>query len=400
MDIPLVSVIIPAYNAEGFIEETLNSVLSQTYKNIEVLVIDDGSQDRTAELVKLIAAKDLRVRLLQQANAGVSAARNLGIEKSQGEYIAPLDADDIWYPQNLEKKVNCLLESDASVGLVYAWSVDINEAGFPNGQFRASTIEGDVYTTLVCHDFIGNASATMMRRSSVEKVGGYNCSLKEKNVIREDWELYLRLAEFYQFRVVPEFLVGYRRLEKSMSGDCQAMARSQVAILQTIQEKHPEIPGFIFRLSSGSFYIYLARQNYQWGTPQDTLFWLFQALGQDGVITLLRYGFYKMLLSSLFQLITQGRTEAISSRTSQQLTLNPLLLRLLQGTAEAQRPQREEEAEENKRGYGSGLGRKFQSQNLTISETEQWRSRIRFRLFVGNTLHRLLPKINRTPLES
>jgi glycosyltransferase involved in cell wall biosynthesis len=102
--LPLVSVIVPAYNAEEFIGETLNSALSQTYSNIEILVVDDGSQDRTSEVVKAFVQKDERVILLQQANAGVAAARNLAIEKSRGEYIAPLDADDIWYPQKLEKR--------------------------------------------------------------------------------------------------------------------------------------------------------------------------------------------------------------------------------------------------------------------------------------------------------
>ena len=88
--LPLVSVIIPAYNAEVFIERTLDSVLAQTYKNIEALVIDDGSTDKTHEIVELVAQLDPRVILLKQQNAGVAAVRNLGIEKFHGEYIAPL----------------------------------------------------------------------------------------------------------------------------------------------------------------------------------------------------------------------------------------------------------------------------------------------------------------------
>lgn len=108
-NLPFVSVIIPAYNAEAFIGRTLESVLAQTYENIEVLVVDDGSRDRTAEIVASFAQKDSRVILLKQQNAGVAAARNLAIEKSRGEYIAPLDADDIWYPSKLDKQVQCIL---------------------------------------------------------------------------------------------------------------------------------------------------------------------------------------------------------------------------------------------------------------------------------------------------
>ena len=124
---PLISVIVPAYNAETFIQRTLDSILTQTYTNIEVLVVDDGSQDRTAEIVESFVEKDSRVTLLKQKNAGVATARNLAIEKSRGEYIAPIDADDIWYPQKLEKQVQCMLEADQSIGLVYAWSVRIDE---------------------------------------------------------------------------------------------------------------------------------------------------------------------------------------------------------------------------------------------------------------------------------
>ncbi len=95
-NLPLVSVIIPAYNAEAFIGETLESVISQTYKNIEVLVVDDGSGDQTSKIVESFAQRDCRIILLQQKNAGVAAARNLGIKESRGEYIAPFDAFDLF----------------------------------------------------------------------------------------------------------------------------------------------------------------------------------------------------------------------------------------------------------------------------------------------------------------
>ncbi|HEY9862115.1 MAG TPA: glycosyltransferase family A protein, partial [Candidatus Obscuribacterales bacterium] len=95
-DAPLVSVIIPAYNAERFIARTLESVLNQTYQNIEVLVVDDGSSDRTPEIVHHFAEIDARIILFHQSNAGVAAARNLAIQHAKGEFIAPLDADDIW----------------------------------------------------------------------------------------------------------------------------------------------------------------------------------------------------------------------------------------------------------------------------------------------------------------
>lgn len=303
---PSVSVIIPAYNTERFIERTLHSVLNQTYKNIEVIVVDDGSQDGTAEIVKSVAQKDSRVTLLQQPNAGVAAARNLAIAHSTGEYIAPIDADDVWYPNNLEKQVQCLLQAKPSVGLVYSWSVDIDENDQLTGEVRASCIQGQVYSTLVLHDFIGNASCALIRRACIEQVGGYNCQLKKHQAQGgEDLELYLRLAEHYQFQVIPEFLVGYRKLSNSMSCDYRAMAKSRWLIWQSIQQKYPKIPIAIYRLSSSSFYMYLARQSSQYGNYKSTLFWLHKALRADFLTPFLRLGFYLLLITSLIKLMPQ-----------------------------------------------------------------------------------------------
>lgn len=303
---PLVSVIIPAYNAAKFIAKTIESVLSQTYKNIEVLVIDDGSQDATAEIVRSIAQKDSRVVLLQQENSGVAAARNLGIDKSKGEFIAPIDADDIWYPQNLEKQVQCILQAEPSVGLVYSWSVDINEQDKLTGDFRSAKIEGNVFTTLLCHNFLGNASSTLIRRSCVEKIGGYNTQLKAQDAQGcEDWDFYLRIAEHYQFKVVPEFFIGYRKIANTMSGDYKKMAKSHDLMLQEIQQKHSEIPKELYQLSKSSFYMYLARQSSIYNNHSNTLYWLSQALKADAITPIFRIGLYTLTIKSLLGLITK-----------------------------------------------------------------------------------------------
>ncbi|MEG3924720.1 MULTISPECIES: glycosyltransferase family 2 protein [unclassified Microcoleus] len=306
-NLPLVSVIIPAYNAEPFIEETLKSVLAQTYPAIEVLVVDDGSQDRTPEIVEKISQKDARVQLLKQQNAGVAAARNLGIQQSRGEYIAPIDADDIWYPENIEKQVECMLEGGEEVGVVYSWTVDLDEKGLLTGGFRSFRIEGDVYATLICHNFIGNASASMIRRSCLEKVGVYDKTLKERNAQGcEDWDLYLRIAELYQFRAVSEFSIGYRRMYNTMSTNYTTMANSQSLMLQAAKQRHPEIPDFLHRLSTSNFLLYLANQSSRNGRDRTALFWLFQALKTECISPLLRSGFYIVLGKSLLNLLSQS----------------------------------------------------------------------------------------------
>ncbi|MBD2343059.1 glycosyltransferase family 2 protein [Anabaena subtropica] len=305
-NLPLISVIIPAYNAAAFIERTLKSVINQTYSNIEVIVVDDGSQDETSTIVQSIIQKDARIRLFHQLNSGVAAARNLAIKYARGEFIAPIDADDIWYPQNLEKQVQRFQESDSSVGLVYAWSVVIDGKDEPSGDFHIAEYEGDVYIALLYRNFLGNASSTLIRRSCFDQVGLYDCEFKAKGCQGcEDWDLYLRITEHYQVRVVPEFLVGYRQTTSSMSHNYISMVNSQKSVLTLVQQKHPEIPHIIYRWSCSLFYIYMARKCSLAGKYSETLYCLYKALQLDFFMTLLRHDLYIQILKiSLSLLIT------------------------------------------------------------------------------------------------
>lgn len=316
--LPLVSVIIPAYNAEQFVERTLSSVLNQTYQNLEVIVVNDGSHDRTAEIVSEMAHRDERIILLQQPNSGVAAARNLGIQHSRGEFIAPIDADDIWHPENIAKQVNCALEGGSSVGMVYSWSIYIDETDAPLGGFRAFSITKNVFQTLVCHNFLGNASASLIRCSCLEKVGSYNTNLRTQNAQGcEDWDLYLRLAKYYQFQVVPEFLVGYRKSSSSLSRDYAAMAKSYCLVLNAVRQEHPEIPGFLFRLSIGNFFMYLA---YECGRARDyknTLLWMKRALQSDPITPLIRPSLYRLV----FEIFWRSRSALSQPNLHKQLEI-------------------------------------------------------------------------------
>ena len=298
--LPLVSVVIPAYNAESFIAKTLASVLAQTYPCFEVLVVNDGSSDRTPTIVQSFIEKDARIRLLQQPNAGVAAARNLGIEQANGEFVAPIDSDDLWHPETMTKLVGQFLSTGSDVGVVYVWSVDIDERDQQTGGFHASVVEGEVYKTLICHNFLGNASSTLIRKSSLEHVGGYDHQLRAQNAQGcEDWDLYLRLAEHYKFGVVPEFLVSYRKVSGSLSGDFRQMARSQLRMLEAIQKKHPNIPNYLYRLSRSSFYLYLAHQCDASGHVRATLFWLRQSIKVDPITPFIRLGVHVLFAKSV-----------------------------------------------------------------------------------------------------
>ncbi|MEM9119170.1 MAG: glycosyltransferase family A protein [Cyanobacteria bacterium P01_F01_bin.56] len=297
------SVIIPAYNAERFLPQTLASIQAQTYQNLEILVVDDGSCDRTPQIVQALAQEDPRIQLLQQANGGVAAARNHGLRQAKGEFIAPIDADDLWWPEAVAKLVNQLQKSRPQVGVVYAWSADIDEQAQPSGGIHAATVVGNVYKTLICHNFLGNASSTLIRKTCLDCVGGYDSQLKAQNAQGcEDWDLYLRLAERFKFAVVPEFLVGYRKVTSSMSGDFSQMARSQALMLKAVQYQHPEIPAFLYRLSQSSFYLYLAYQCDLAGHAPRALAWLKEAAIVDPITPFLRLGFYTLMVKSLSKL--------------------------------------------------------------------------------------------------
>src|SRR5258705_9340291 len=120
---PLVSVILPVRDGESFIGDTLESALGQTYRNLEVVVVDDGSRDRTRAVVEAWAERDSRVRIFVQANAGVAAARNKAIAAARGEFIAPLDADDLWDPTKIERQVQRMNGTGETTGFVYCWQV-------------------------------------------------------------------------------------------------------------------------------------------------------------------------------------------------------------------------------------------------------------------------------------
>ena len=284
---PLVSVLVPAYNAELFIADTLQSVLNQTYKNIEVLVVDDGSRDATARIVEKFARRDNRIKLYHQENKGVAAARNFAISKASGEYLAPIDSDDIWYPCKIEKQVTRLERLGPDTAVAYSWSVSIDEKGQVLDAGPMWDLEGEVYQALVLRNFIGNASVPMFRRSAVQMVGGYKEELRALNAQGcEDWEICLRLAERFRYCVAKDYLVGYRCYAQSMSYNHEAMGRSYDLVMQELKSRHPEIPSHIYRWSRSIFYLYLTHKSNVAGDLDSSLKWLWLAIRSDPFVLL------------------------------------------------------------------------------------------------------------------
>ena len=255
----LVSVIIPAYNAAEHIRRTLNSVLGQTYHALEVIVVDDGSEDGTGAIVKKFVETDARIQLVTQSNAGVGAARNTAIRMARGEYIAPLDADDVWFPEKLEKQVARMEQCGEETGMVYCWSIRVDRHGeFIAAQFP-STVQGRILESAVSGCIADNASVPLFRASALASVGPYLTRAEQGGAQGcEDWDLYIRIAETFSIRLVPEFLVGYVRTDSSMSVDGELMEASFSAVMQRARQRNPHLPAAIFRRSARNFYLYLA----------------------------------------------------------------------------------------------------------------------------------------------
>jgi glycosyltransferase involved in cell wall biosynthesis len=188
MDSPTVSIIIPTYNRASFLRKAIQSVLQQTYRNFEIIVVDDGSTDDTLES---IGEMHNRVTYLYQAHKGRSAARNYGIQVSKGEYIAFLDSDDQYLPQKLELQIK-FLENNPSLGMVYSWSLAIDEEGKELPFLFKGNLSGWIYPQLLFSWPI-TTPTVVVRSDVIEQIGGFS----EELDLWEDDDLWRRIARSY-----------------------------------------------------------------------------------------------------------------------------------------------------------------------------------------------------------
>ena len=273
-NVPLVSVIIPVYNGVRFIGESIDSALQQTYGNLEVIVVDDGSTDGTLALLNDYAAKDARIRVLSQPNRGVSAARNAAIAVARGEFIAPLDADDLWLPTKIDRQIRRILSAADDTGLVYSWWAWIDQDSIIVDRSPCWTIEGNALETLMYVNFVGNASVPLFRKSFVEAVGGYRThAIPGEPLICEDYDLALRIAAHHSIVGVQDVLVGYRRRRGSRSTDCDVMWRSQQAVMQSIRTSRPDLKPALFKACDKQFCLYIAGLAFMSGDTGSAIRW-------------------------------------------------------------------------------------------------------------------------------
>lgn len=243
----LVSVVIPAYNAESTIDETLWSVRGQTHALLEIIVVDDGSTDTTLALVEAHAAIDPRVQIIHQSNGGVAAARNAGWQQSGYNFISFIDADDLWAETKIEFQLQELEVAGPRAGMAYTYCAEIDSRGVVCGLVSGQLHKGNVLSELLCTNFIVCGSNGLYRRNALIDAGGFESGLRAAGYEGcEDWLLNIRIAETYDIVGVAEYLVGYRKTSNSMSSNSQRMFGSHILACRQTIGRRPDLAHVAF----------------------------------------------------------------------------------------------------------------------------------------------------------
>jgi glycosyltransferase involved in cell wall biosynthesis len=281
---PKASVIVPAYNVQNYIEEALISLQKQSFTAFEALVVDDGSTDKTAEIVQHFCEQDPRFQLLQKPNGGLSSARNHGIRHASTDYIALLDADDRYEPEKLAAHIQ-VLEHNPTVGVVYSASKAIrDDGGATFMQLSGKPIYADPLKALLCKNFVGHGSNAVFRRCIVEQVGFFDETLRSS----EDVDYWIRIATLgcWTFHREPRPLACYRVRPSGLSFNVAQMQRCNEQVLASAYQRSPEKVKAILPTAYAYLYRYLARLALTGGNLPEARRLLGKALKQDATIFL------------------------------------------------------------------------------------------------------------------
>lgn len=242
---PEISVVIPAYNAADLLPDAIDSVLAQTYRDFEIIVVDDGSTDSTPQVMKRYTSN---VRYIRKENGGSASARNRGIQAAEGEYIALLDSDDLWLPEKLELQME-QFRSNPNLAWSYTdWYVSEVETGRRTNRGSQTEVhpDGDVLCALLGRLFIP-PSSEVIRRDVFDEVGYYDES--DLHLTGEDWEFTLRVAARYPVGYVGHPLVEWRRHKrnKTKNMDLDSALKSHCAIIEKTFRRNPGLPDRIYK---------------------------------------------------------------------------------------------------------------------------------------------------------
>jgi len=275
---PLVSVIVPAWNSERTLLETLQSVSAQSHANLEIVIVDDGSTDRTAAVAQGFCQSEPRARLIQTQNMGVSCARNRGIAEARADWVAPIDSDDLWHPTKIEKQLRKALGASGKMGFVYCWHRQIDEDGRVLASGPSLALKGRVFSRFAYINPVANGSAPLFSRRALVEVGGYDEDLPPY----EDPMVQLRIAARYEVDLVPEYLVGWRRHSRNASNDVDLIgSRASAMYARLAAERLRPLPPRIIGWAMAQNAVYTAEDRVRRRRPISAIGWLARALWED-----------------------------------------------------------------------------------------------------------------------
>ena len=228
---PRVSIVLPVFNGEELIRNSIASVLSQTFNDFELIIINDGSTDKTPDIIREF--DDDRIKTFSYANSGLSKSRNRGVSKSRGEYIAFLDHDDVWMPDKLEQQLY-RFQAEDKPDIVYGQTQLIDRKGNPTTFSRfgrsfaggESVFEGNILEYVLRNNFIWTGSNIMVKRGVFEVVGKYDEDLRSC----EDWDMNIRMANLFKFGVVKKKLLLQRIYSGQMSSNFSIMTKEKCVV--------------------------------------------------------------------------------------------------------------------------------------------------------------------------
>jgi len=247
-----ISIVIPVYGAEKYIAATVESAIQQTYKNIEILIIDDASPDRSIEICQQFA--DSRIKIIHQENRGLPGARNTGIRHATGECIAFLDADDIWLPDKVKKHVEHLNNSP-NIGVSFSYSAFINEDGQRLGIYQTPKCKEITLPYLLCRNPVGNGSSGVIRREAFEAIEFeddlhgtpekfyFDERLRCTSADATDLDCWLRIAALTRWKIegIPEALTLYRVNSNGLSANMLKQLDAIEAVINKTESYAPTL---------------------------------------------------------------------------------------------------------------------------------------------------------------
>ena len=265
----LVTVVIPAYNAEATIDTTLNSARNQSHRNLEIIVVVDGATDDTEAVARRHAQQDDRVCVVVTPNRGLCPARNTGARAGSGAFIAPLDADDVWHRDKIQKQLDVFAAGGDDIGMVYTLFRRIDQWDYMIRDGALTCWSGDIFCASLLYNCVGNGSSIMVRRRAFEQVGGYAMALNRVGC--EDYLLQLLISREWRVGVVPEYMTGYRYDHASMSRNHVRMAMARLKMLDIVAQRHPDVPEKVMQLARSQARAELAVSNARAGKIGDAM---------------------------------------------------------------------------------------------------------------------------------